>query len=110
MGDVRGQPANAAMKPNQLLANPVVGLGLTDKLQPKGHDGPAAFGLAQQRVAKGPIAIATARGQGGKLLGDLPLNIVGPDRGYDTLGETVVVFTAGVGVIALLRRRRKKAQ
>ena len=26
-------------------------------------------------------------------------------RGYDTLGETTVVFTAGVGVIALLRRR-----
>lgn len=31
-------------------------------------------------------------------------------RGYDTLGETVVVFTAGVGVIALLRRRRKDAR
>ena len=29
-------------------------------------------------------------------------------RGYDTLGETVVVFTAGIGVIALLRRRRKE--
>ena len=28
-------------------------------------------------------------------------------RGYDTLGETVVVFTAGAGVIALLRRRRR---
>ncbi|MFN0300312.1 MAG: DUF4040 domain-containing protein [Burkholderiales bacterium] len=28
-------------------------------------------------------------------------------RGYDTLGETTVVFTAGVGVIALLRRRRR---
>jgi multicomponent Na+:H+ antiporter subunit B len=28
-------------------------------------------------------------------------------RGYDTLGETVVVFAAGVGVIALLRRRRR---
>ena len=26
-------------------------------------------------------------------------------RGYDTLGETTVVFTAGAGVIALLRRR-----
>jgi multicomponent Na+:H+ antiporter subunit B len=26
-------------------------------------------------------------------------------RAYDTLGETAVVFTAGVGVIALLRRR-----
>ncbi len=31
-------------------------------------------------------------------------------RGYDTLGETTVVFTAGVGVIALLRRRRKTQQ
>jgi multicomponent Na+:H+ antiporter subunit B len=29
-------------------------------------------------------------------------------RGYDTLGETLVVFTAGAGVIALLRRRRRK--
>ena len=28
-------------------------------------------------------------------------------RGYDTLGETTVVFTAGIGVIALLRRRRR---
>ena len=28
-------------------------------------------------------------------------------RGYDTLGETIVVFTAGAGVIALLRRLRR---
>ena len=28
-------------------------------------------------------------------------------RGYDTLGETTVVFTAGAGLIALLRRRKK---
>jgi multicomponent Na+:H+ antiporter subunit B len=28
-------------------------------------------------------------------------------RGYDTLGETTVVFTAGIGVIALLRRARR---
>ena len=28
-------------------------------------------------------------------------------RGYDTLGETTVIFTAGAGVVALLRRRRK---
>ncbi|MBM3346259.1 MAG: DUF4040 domain-containing protein [Betaproteobacteria bacterium] len=31
-------------------------------------------------------------------------------RGYDTLGETTVVFTAGIGVIALLRRRRNTKQ
>jgi multicomponent Na+:H+ antiporter subunit B len=30
-------------------------------------------------------------------------------RGFDTLGETVVVFTAGAGVVALLRRRGRKA-
>jgi multicomponent Na+:H+ antiporter subunit B len=32
-------------------------------------------------------------------------------RGYDTLGETAVVFTAGIGVLALingLRRRRRR--
>lgn len=31
-------------------------------------------------------------------------------RGYDTLGETTVVFTAGVGVVALLRRRRPRRE
>ena len=29
-------------------------------------------------------------------------------RGYDTLGETTVVFTAGIGVIVLLRRLRSR--
>jgi multicomponent Na+:H+ antiporter subunit B len=28
-------------------------------------------------------------------------------RGYDTLGEVIVVFTAGAGIVALLRRRRR---
>jgi len=31
-------------------------------------------------------------------------------RGYDTLGETTVVFTAGVGVLLLLRRRRDEKE
>jgi len=31
-------------------------------------------------------------------------------RGYDTLGETTVVFTAGVGVLLLLRRRREEKE
>lgn len=31
-------------------------------------------------------------------------------RGYDTLGEVMVVFTAGAGVIALLRRRRGREE
>jgi multicomponent Na+:H+ antiporter subunit B len=31
-------------------------------------------------------------------------------RGYDTLGEVTVVFTAGAGVLALLRRRRRSRE
>ena len=33
-------------------------------------------------------------------------------RGYDTMGETAVIFTAGIGVVAILsgaRRRRFRA-
>lgn len=29
-------------------------------------------------------------------------------RGYDTLGETAVIFTAGIGVLLLLRRERRR--
>ena len=29
-------------------------------------------------------------------------------RGYDTLGEVAVIFTAGIGVMLLLGRRRKR--
>ena len=31
-------------------------------------------------------------------------------RGYDTLGETTVIFTAGIGVLLLLKGRRRKPQ
>ena len=31
-------------------------------------------------------------------------------RGYDTLGETTVIFTAGIGVLLLLQGRRRKPE
>lgn len=31
-------------------------------------------------------------------------------RGYDTLGEVTVIFTAGIGVLMLLKGRRKKSE
>jgi multicomponent Na+:H+ antiporter subunit B len=34
--------------------------------------------------------------------------VLGSYRGYDTLGETAVIFTAGVAVLLLLRRPRKR--
>ena len=34
--------------------------------------------------------------------------VLGSYRGYDTLGETAVIFTAGIAVLLLLRGRRKE--
>ena len=31
-------------------------------------------------------------------------------RGYDTLGETTVIFTAGIGVMLLLRGTRRRGR
>lgn len=31
-------------------------------------------------------------------------------RGYDTLGETTVIFTAGIGIMLLLKGRRRRAK
>lgn len=43
---------------------------------------------------------------------EMPPNVVtavlADYRGYDTLGETTVIFTAGIGVMLLLRGRRKR--
>ncbi|MGD9670521.1 MAG: DUF4040 domain-containing protein [Hyphomicrobiaceae bacterium] len=45
---------------------------------------------------------------------EMPPNIVtavlADFRGYDTLGETTVIFTGGVGVMLLLRGRRKRVK
>jgi len=36
--------------------------------------------------------------------------VLGSYRGYDTLGETVVIFTAGIGVLVLLRGWRGRRE
>lgn len=35
-------------------------------------------------------------------------SVLGSYRGYDTLGETFVIFTAAAGVLAIIGRRRRK--
>jgi multicomponent Na+:H+ antiporter subunit B len=41
-------------------------------------------------------------------LPNMVTSVLASYRGYDTLGELTVIFTAGVGVLLLLGRRRKK--
>ena len=43
-------------------------------------------------------------------LPNIVTSILGSYRGYDTLGETGVIFTAGVGVMLLLMGRRKEEE
>jgi multicomponent Na+:H+ antiporter subunit B len=73
------------------------------------------FGMVGLPVFSDPMA-AIHQQVVPRYLNDMPKEIDLPNvvtavlasyRSYDTLGETTVVFTAGVGVIALLRRRRK---
>lgn len=65
-------------------------------------DAPAQLGVAAQYMLRSPDEI------------DIPnvvTAILASYRGYDTLGETAVVFTAGVGVLLLisgLRGRRRR--
>ncbi len=73
-----------------------------------------SLGLPPFSDAQAPIHVHVAPRYLGQALAETGVpNVVtavlASYRGYDTLGETVVVFTAGAGVIALLRRRRKKA-
>ena len=36
--------------------------------------------------------------------------VLGDYRGYDTMGETAVIFSAGIACIFLLKRRRKRKE
>ena len=69
-----------------------------------------AFGDPQSPVQQhvGPRYI----GQSGEEIGipNIVTSVLASYRGYDTLGETVVVFTAAIGVLTLLGRRRKRGE
>ena len=48
--------------------------------------------------------------QSGQEIGvpNIVTSVLASYRGFDTLGEVAVVFTAGIGVMLLLGRRRKR--
>jgi multicomponent Na+:H+ antiporter subunit B len=65
-------------------------------------DAPAQTHVAPDYLARSPHEIGVP---------NVVTGILASYRGYDTLGETAVVFTAGIGVLLLisgLRRRRRR--
>ncbi len=67
-----------------------------------------AFGLADAPIHKhvAPYYIEQSIPQMG--VPNIVTTVLANFRSFDTLGETTVVFTAGIGIMLLLRRRRKK--
>ena len=60
---------------------------------------PASKHVSPRYIEKTEIETATP---------NMVTSVLADYRGYDTLGETTVIFTAGASCILLLRRRRKK--
>ena len=58
---------------------------------------------SQQHVAPRYIE----QGQAEKVVPNLVTAVLASYRGYDTLGEVTVIFTAGIGVLLLLGRERR---
>ncbi len=96
-------------------ARPVFALGpfllvlLTGAVLIYGTSDMPAYGDASAPIHRhvAPRYLEDSRGEVGPP--NVVTSVLASYRGYDTLGETVVIFTAGVGVLALLGRRRRKA-
>ncbi|HWV80948.1 MAG TPA: DUF4040 domain-containing protein [Hyphomicrobiaceae bacterium] len=64
-----------------------------------------AFGLAETPINQHVAPYYIQNAIKDTMVGNLVSAILADYRGYDTLGETTVVFTAGIGVLLLLKGR-----
>ncbi len=64
-----------------------------------------AFGLAETPINQHVVPYYLQNSLKETMVGNLVAAILADYRGFDTLGETTVVFTAGIGVLLLLKGR-----
>lgn len=64
-------------------------------------ESPASRHVSPRYITKTEVETATP---------NMVTSVLADYRGYDTLGETTVIFTAGVSCALLLRRRKKRVQ
>ncbi|HSQ73182.1 MAG TPA: DUF4040 domain-containing protein [Rubrivivax sp.] len=86
-------PAAVSLAVGAVLVYGSMGLPMFDDVRAPIHQHVAPHYLQQVMKETGVPNVVTA--------------VLASYRGYDTLGETTVVFTAGAGVVALLRQRRR---
>ena len=86
-----------------VLAGSLLVYGTLDMPNYGSNESPAQTHLSNAYLTKSPQEVGVP---------NVVTAILASYRGFDTLGETVVVFTAGVGVVLLLsglRRRKRKS-
>ena len=66
------------------------------------------FGDPQAPVHRYPAPSYIERNDAEIKIPNVVTAVLASYRGYDTLGETTVIFTAGIGVLLLLRGRRRQ--
>ena len=82
----------------------LVALGVGAALIWATYDLPA-FGLAETPINQHVVPYYIENARKDMLVGNLVAAILADYRGFDTLGEVTVVFTAGIGVLLLLKGR-----
>ncbi len=83
----------------------LVALGVGAMLIYGTYDLPA-FGIAEQPVNMHVGGAYLERNMAETDIPNVVTSVLASYRGFDTLGETTVIFTAGIGVILLLKRWR----
>ncbi len=98
-----GDRPEAALAPGALAVVSIAGAGLVWGL----HDLPA-FGDPRAPAATWVAADYLTRSLPETGIPNVVTSVLASYRGYDTLGETTVIFTAGIGVLALIGRARRR--
>jgi multicomponent Na+:H+ antiporter subunit B len=69
-----------------------------------------AFGDPEAPIQRYPVPSYVDKAEAEMGVDNVITAVLGSYRGYDTLGETTVIFTAGIAVLLLLRGRPGRAQ
>jgi multicomponent Na+:H+ antiporter subunit B len=86
---------------------PMLVAGVTGAAVVWGTLGLSPFGVADSPIQKHVAPKYLADSVKDTLVPNVVTSTLADYRGYDTLGETTVIFTAGIGVMLLLRGRRR---
>ncbi len=102
-----GSEAKAPARPRSILSIVLVTLtgavlvyGTLDMPPYGSPDNPAHHHVAPRYIEESPHEVGPP---------NIVTSVLASYRGYDTMGETAVIFTAAVGVLTLLAGRRRRA-